>query len=138
MNVSAASIILHLDDNQSVSDSMAILLRSDGYQVSSAHSGSEALQAVMDGLHPDVLMMDFNLGRGGNGASITQELQHLLHYTPPVIMLTGNPISAKYARLPDTLVWLTGKPLNPLLLLASLPSLVQLSRATRPLFLQSK
>jgi hypothetical protein len=40
---------------------------------------------------------------------------------------------AKFHRMTEVVVWLTQKPLNPQLLLVTLPSLVQLSRATRNL-----
>ncbi len=137
MNAGAAGVILHVDDEQSVRASMAILLRTDGYQVSSAARGSEALQFVIDGLYPDVLIMDFNLGRPMNGAAVAEQMRKTLRYAPPVIMLTGDVGNANLPRMTDVIVWLTCKPLNPQLLLAALPSLVQLSRVTRKLLTRS-
>ncbi len=133
MNAGAPGVILHVDDEQAVRASMALLLRTDGYGISSAASGTEALQFASDGLHPDVLIMDFNLGAHVNGAVVAEQIRQILCYTPPIIMLTGDVSRAKFPRIAEVIVWLTRKPLNPQLLLVSLPLLVQLSRATRNL-----
>jgi CheY-like chemotaxis protein len=131
MNAGTAGLILHVDDEQSIRASMSILLSIDGYEVSSAASGTEALQFVREGLHPDVLIVDFNLGERINGAEIAEEIRRVLRYAPPIIILTGDVSHAKFPRIAEVVIWLTRKPLNPQLLLATLPSFVQLSRATR-------
>jgi len=137
MNAGSAGLILHVDDEQSIRASMSILLSTDGYEVSSAASGAEALQFARGGLHPDVLILDFNLGQQINGAEIAEQIRRVLSYAPPIIMLTGDVSHAKFPRIVEVVVWLTRKPLNPKLLLVTLPSLVQLSRATRNLFSRS-
>lgn len=133
MHLGDAGMILHVDDERSVRESMVILLRTDGYEVSSAASGTEAFQLVSGDFHPDVLIVDLNLGQQMNGPEVAEEIQKRLSYTPPIIILTGDASHAKFPRIAEVLVWLTRKPLNPRLLLAALPSLVQLSRATRNL-----
>jgi|SRR5208282_4033943 len=137
MSADSAGLILHVDDEQSVRASMSILLHADGYGISSAASAIEALQLASGGFHPDVLIMDFNLGRKMNGAEVAEQIRQVLRYTPPIIILTGDVSQAKFPRIADVVVWLTCKPLNPQLLLAALPSLVQLSRATRKLVRRS-
>ncbi len=137
MNVGSAGLILHVDDEQSIRASMSILLSTDGYGVSSAASGAEALQFAHEGLHPDVLIVDFNLGQQINGAEIAEQIRRVLSYAPPIIMLTGDVSHAKFPRIVEVVVWLARKPLNPQLLLVTLPSLVQLSRATRNLLSRS-
>jgi CheY-like chemotaxis protein len=133
MHLGAAGLILHVDDEPSVRDSMLILLRADGYAVSSAASGTEAFQLVSEGFLPDVLIVDLNLGQQMNGLEVAEEIQKKLSYTPPIIILTGDVSHAKFPRVAEVVIWLTRKPLNPQLLLAALPSLVQLSRTTRKL-----
>jgi CheY-like chemotaxis protein len=133
MNAGTAGLILHVDDEQSIRASMSILLSTDGYGVRSAASGAEALQFAREGLCPDVLIVDFNLGPQKNGAEIAEEIRKVLSYAPPIIMMTGDVSRAKFPHIAEVIVWLTRKPLNPQLLLVSLPSLVQLSRATRNL-----
>jgi len=130
MNVTPGTI-LHVDDDESVRLSMAMLLRSKGYEVVSAADGAEALEFVSKGLDPDALILDFHLGPRTNGAEVAERIRSILSHGPPIIVLTGDATSARFPRILDTLVWLTSKPLNPQLLLAVLPSLVQLSRATR-------
>ena len=133
MNEGTAGLILHVDDERSVRTSMSILLHADGYGVDSAASGAEALQLVSGGFRPDVLIVDFNLGQQMNGAEVADQIRRILCYAPPVIILTGDLSSARLPRITEVVVWLTCKPLNPQLLLVALPSLVQLSRATRKL-----
>jgi CheY-like chemotaxis protein len=137
MSVGTSGVILHVDDEQSVRDSISILLHSDGYVVSSAASATEAIELASAGLRPDVLIVDFDLGRQINGAEVAERIPRLLSYVPPIIMLTGNASGAKIPRIIDVVIWLTCKPLNPQLLLAALPSLVQLSRATRKMLTHS-
>jgi len=126
-------LILHVDDDRSVRDSMSMLLRTEGYDVRSAASGSEALQVVSGGFRPDVLIMDFNLEPQMNGAEATLRIGEILKYAPPTIILTGNMSGTRMPCVVEAVVWMTCKPLNPQLLLATLPGLVQISRATRTL-----
>ena len=134
MNAATAGTILHVDDERSARESLSMLLRADGYVVSSAASGPEALQLASAGLHPDVLILDFNLDQQMNGAELAEQIRGILHYAAPIIILTGDVSNAEFPCTTEVPVWLARKPLNPRLLLAALPSLVQLSRATRQLF----
>jgi two-component system CheB/CheR fusion protein len=131
VNGSSQGTILQVDDDRQIREAMALLLRAEGYQVLGAGGGIEALQRVQDGLHPDVLILDFDLGEGMNGAEVAQQLRRSLGYSPPILMLTGDPASAEVPWITDAPVWLARKPLNPELLLAALPGLVQLSRTMR-------
>jgi two-component system, chemotaxis family, CheB/CheR fusion protein len=137
MGAGIVGLILHVEDDRSVRDSMALLLCTEGYDIRSAASGAEALQLVSGGFRPDVLIMDFNLQPHMNGAEAAEGIGEILNYVPPTIMLTGNMNSAKTPRIVEVVVWMTCKPLNPQLLLATLPGLVQISRATRNLFAPS-
>lgn len=116
-----------------VREAMAMVLSGDGYSVSSAANGPEAIRLVARGLRPDLLIVDFKLEEDMNGAETTEELRCALGYAPPVIMLTGDPSSAELPWITDAPVWLARKPFSPRLFLAAVPSLVQLSRATRRL-----
>lgn len=137
MDVGTAGLILHVDDERSVRDSLSMLLRTDNYEVRSASSGSEALQVANEGFCPDVLIVDFNLGQPPDGAEIAEQHCRVLGYPPSIIMLTGDVNHAKFPRISDAIFWLTRKPLNPQLLMLALPGLVQVSRATRNLLTAS-
>jgi two-component system CheB/CheR fusion protein len=123
--------ILHVEDERPVREAMALLLRGEHYQVLGAAAAGEALQLAHEGLRPDVLIVDYDLGEGMNGAEVAQQLRRTLGYSPPILMLTGDPASAEVPWITDAPIWLARKPLNPRLLLAALPGLVQLSRRMR-------
>jgi CheY-like chemotaxis protein len=129
MNITAGKI-LHVDDDESVCTSTSRLLRESGYGIISATNGTDALELVRGGLYPDVLMVDFHLGQT-NGAEVAEQLRCTLGYALPIIILTGDVTNARFPHVVEAFVWLTSKPLDPRLLLAALPNLVQLSRATR-------
>ena len=131
MNADSQGLILHVDDERSVRDGLAMLLRVDGYEVLSAASGREALQLASGELHPDVLIVDYDLGDDMDGAEVAERIRGVLGYTPPIVMLTGDLSNAEVPCVTEVPVWLARKPLNPQRLLAALPGLVQLSRATR-------
>jgi histidine kinase len=135
MNADLRGLILHVEDELPVREGLALLLRVDGYEVHGAATGPEALQLAREGLHPDVLIVDFNLGEDLNGAEVAEQIRGILGYTPPVIMLTGDLSNAEFPCVTDAPVWLIRKPANPQLLLAALPGLVQVSRATRDVVL---
>jgi two-component system CheB/CheR fusion protein len=131
MNRVPRGIILHVDDEPAVREALALLLRSDAYEVHSAARGPEALLIAAKGLRPDVLIVDFNLKDEMNGSEVAEQIRGILHYTPPIIVLTGDLSNAEIPAITDVPVWLARKPLNPHLLLAALPGLIQISRATR-------
>jgi CheY-like chemotaxis protein len=124
-------LILHVDDEQVVRDSLSLVLAGEGYAVSSVANGPAALQLVAEGFRPDVLVVDFNLNDEMNGADVAQQLRLNFGYSPPIIMLTGNPTDAELPWITDAPIWLARKPLDPRLLLAALPGLIQVSRAMR-------
>jgi two-component system, chemotaxis family, CheB/CheR fusion protein len=126
-----SGLILHVDDEQQVRDSLALVLGGTGYVVARAASGPAAMQLVAEGFKPDVLIADYNLDHEMNGADVAQQLRRELGYSPPIIMLTGNPTDAELPWITDAPMWLARKPLDPRLLLAALPGLVQVSRSMR-------
>jgi len=131
MNIESRGTVLHVEDEPMVRKAMVLLLTGDGYSVTSAASGPEAIHLIQEGLRPELLIMDFHLDEDMNGAEATEGIRRALGYALPVIMLTGNPSGAEIPWITDAPVWLARKPMNSQVLLAALPSLVQLSRATR-------
>jgi two-component system, sensor histidine kinase len=83
--------ILHIEDEPSVAQSMAMLLRLEGYEVICAASRDEALQHIqIHGVRPDLILSDFQLPMGFSGDEIVAEIAALLHFKPPTIILTGD------------------------------------------------
>jgi two-component system, OmpR family, response regulator len=131
MNALALRRILHVDDDASIRASMRLLLTAEGYGVTSAATGREAVQQVRAGFHPDVLIVDSQIDEDMDGAEVAEQLRIALGYSPPVIMLTGNPARAELPWIVDAPVWLAAKPVNPQVLLIALHHLVPLSREMR-------
>jgi K+-sensing histidine kinase KdpD len=79
--------ILVVDDEQTVADVCQEFLTTEGYQVSVASSGEEALK-VLPGLHPDVILTDINMP-GISGIEVVRQAK-ALDPEMCVIVLTGH------------------------------------------------
>ena len=77
----------------------------------------------------DVLIVDYDLGRGMTGTELAEEFARLLGHAVPTVMLTGDPANAEVPWLAEAPVWVARKPLYPETLLAALPPLVAFRRA---------
>lgn len=122
--------ILHVDDDEGMRRSTALLLRVAGFETREAASGEQALaQVEMLRGKLDVLIVDYHLGNGMTGTEVAEELARLLGHAVPTIILTGDPANAEVPWLSDAPVWLARKPLMPETLLAALPALVDFRRA---------
>lgn len=127
---SARGFILHVDDDDAMRRSTALLLRLAGFETREAASGEQAL-AFADALRGklDVLIVDYYLGNGMTGTEVAEEFARLLGHAVPTVILTGDPANAEVPWLSDAPVWLARKPLLPDTLLAALPALVDFRRA---------
>jgi CheY-like chemotaxis protein len=123
-------LVLHVDDDEAVRRSTAMLMRSDGFETLEATCGEHAL-ALAPSLRGklDVLIVDYHLGRSLTGTEVAEELARLLGHAVPTIILTGDPANAEVPWIADAPVWVARKPLAPETLLAALPPLVAFRRA---------
>lgn len=123
-------LILHVDDDEGLRRSTALLLRSAGFETREASCGESALSQV-EALRGrlDVLIVDYYLGCGMTGTELAEDFARLLGHAVPTIMLTGDPANAEVPWLADAPVWVARKPLLPDTLLAALPALVNFRRA---------
>ena len=126
----ARGFILHVDDDQDMRRSTAMLLQAAGFATREAGSGEQAL-AQVEALRGrlDVLIVDYHLGNGMTGTELAEEFARLLGHAVPTVMLTGDPANAEVPWLADAPVWVARKPLLPDTLLAALPALVEFRRA---------
>ena len=110
--------------------STAMLMRSAGFETREASCGESAL-AQVEALRGrlDVLIVDYDLGRGMTGTELAEDFARLLGHAVPTVMLTGDPANAEVPWLADAPVWVARKPLLPDTLLAALPPLVAFRRA---------
>ena len=126
----ARGLILHVDDDEAMRRSTAMLMRAAGFETREAACGEDAISQV-DSLRGrlDVLIVDYNLGRSMTGTEVAEEFARLLGHAVPTVILTGDPANAEVPWLADAPVWLARKPLQPETLLAALPPLVAFRRA---------
>ena len=125
--------ILHIDDDPEFLEALHVPLLREGYAVTGVARATDALRCVNAGLVPDVLIVDWCRGDEMNGDEFMLQIRKDLHHCPPIILLTKNPEDAEPPWITDAPVWVARKPVSMALLLASLPGLVQVSRATRQL-----
>jgi len=77
--------ILVVEDEKSLSEPLAYLLRREGYEVSVVENGIDAVEAVATN-PPDLMLLDLMLP-GLSGTEVTKEVR--LRSTLPIIMLTA-------------------------------------------------
>jgi DNA-binding response OmpR family regulator len=86
----AVTKVLHIEDDPSVSRSMARVLRLCGFKVVSAATHDEVIRHLeVDGFQPDLILTDFQLGLGSTAEIIIAEIAARLHFKPPTIVITG-------------------------------------------------
>ena len=126
----ARGLILHVEDDEPLRRSTAMLLRVAGFETREAAYATQAL-AQIESLRGrlDVLIVDYHLGDGMTGTEVAEEFARLLGHAVPTIILTGDPANAEVPWLSEAPVWMARKPLNPETLLAALPPLVAFRRA---------
>jgi CheY-like chemotaxis protein len=123
-------LIFHVDDDEAMRRSTAMLLRSAGFETREAASGDQALaQAESLRGRLDVLIVDYHLGNSMTGTEVAEEFARLLGHAVPTVILTGDPANAEVPWLADAPVWVARKPLPPDTLLAALAPLVAFRRA---------
>jgi CheY-like chemotaxis protein len=127
---SARGLILHVEDDDALRRSTAMLLRVAGFETREASYGEQALaQAEALRGRLDVLIVDYHLGDGMTGTEVAESFARLLGHAVPTVILTGDPANAEVPWLTDAPVWVARKPLHPETLLAALPPLVAFRRA---------
>lgn len=126
----ARGLVLHVDDDDTLRRSTALLLRAAGFETREAACGEDALSQV-EALRGrlDVLIVDYDLGSGLTGTEVAEDFARLLGHAVPTIMLTGDPANAEVPWLADAPVWVARKPLLADTLISALPPLVAFRRA---------
>jgi CheY-like chemotaxis protein len=81
--------VLYIEDDPSVTRSVARLLRLHGYEVISAASGDEAIQLIEDGLIPELILSDYHLPREMTCDQVITEIETRLGFKPPTIVLAS-------------------------------------------------
>jgi two-component system, chemotaxis family, CheB/CheR fusion protein len=83
--------ILLIEDEESVRDSLELLLKKDGHHVAAVANGEAALALVANrALRPDLVISDYRLSGKMNGVGAAVQLRERLGSEVPVIILTGD------------------------------------------------
>ena len=83
--------ILVVEDDPSVRETLALLLKAREHRATTAEDGRKALELAGRGLAlPDLVVADYNLPRGLNGLQAVAGLRETLGYKVPAIILTGD------------------------------------------------
>jgi len=83
--------ILIADDDRATREGLAEFLVQFGYEVASAQNGQEAMDRLLEGLKPSMLIVDLTMPQVG-GEDLSRYLQsdpELRHL--PVVVVTGSP-----------------------------------------------
>jgi two-component system nitrogen regulation response regulator NtrX len=83
----AESVVLIVDDEEGICESLSGIFEDDGYSVLTAHSGEDALKSVKED-NPDLVLLDVWLP----GIDGIQTLEKIMHLKPdlPVVMISGH------------------------------------------------
>ena len=90
--------ILVVDDDDAIRTCVAELLRGEGYEVSSAVNGAEALDllAAADGDGPDLILLDMNMPVV-DGWAFAREYRRRPGRRAPILVMTAAPDAAQRA-----------------------------------------
>jgi PAS domain S-box-containing protein len=83
-----AKKILLVEDEILIAMAEAEMLKANGYDVSLAGSGEEAVRLIMEGQHIDLILMDIDLGKGMDGTQAASKI--LAHQDVPVLFLSSH------------------------------------------------
>jgi CheY-like chemotaxis protein len=119
--------VLYIEDDPSVARAITRLLGIQGYEVTSAASAAEAIQAVENGLVPDVILADYHLPLETTGEQVVTEITARLGFKPPTIMLASfpHPTVEKMMAIADSIF---EKPTDMLLVLREIQHLTTAAR----------
>jgi Na+/proline symporter/CheY-like chemotaxis protein/signal transduction histidine kinase len=115
----AERFVLCIDNEASVREAMATLLRGWGCRVATAASLDEALAAMAGGL-PDLVLADLHLDDGPDGLEVIASLRRLWQRAVPAALITADRDPTLRAQARARQVELLHKPLKPAALRALL------------------
>ncbi len=82
-------VILCIDDNEAVLDSLSMMLDAAGYDLFLAVDGPTAMAHLRNGASPDIVLSDYRLP-GPNGIEVVKNIRQEHRDDVPIIMMTGD------------------------------------------------
>jgi len=86
--------LLLIEDDPAVLNATRLLLGTEGYRVTATASAAEALQRAAELRDIDIIVSDFHLGNGGNGADAIASIRATLGSATKAILITGDTSAA--------------------------------------------
>ena len=118
------SHILLVEDDPAVSNATRMLLKVEGYRVSTASSVNEALQKANENPRIDVVVTDYHLSDSETGTQVVAVLRRVLGPDLKAVLMTGDTSSAIRDLPLDGYLRLASKPINADAFLALLSELL--------------
>lgn len=91
------SLVLVVDDDADICDSIADVLRGGGYDVAQVGDGAAALAAVERG-RPGLILLDWRLPNEPAGSPLVRKLRDACGFNVPIVVLSADPQSLVEAR----------------------------------------
>jgi FixJ family two-component response regulator len=130
--ISPTVVVLHVEDDAAVANSVRMLLKTCGYQTRSFTNAADAEASVCDvGLRPDVLIVDYQLGEAETGTDVAERIAATVGYPLPTIVLTGNLANAEVPWMPGAPIMMASKPMDGAQLIETVQSFSALHRAAQ-------
>ena len=124
------ALVLCIDNEASVLDGMKTLLESWSCRVMLAPGLREALALLAGGgARPDAMIVDYHLGRAGDGVDCVEELRRHLGTDLPAVLVTADRSDAVRSRAIATGLAILHKPVKPAALRALLMRLLAIRMA---------
>jgi CheY-like chemotaxis protein len=131
-------LVLVIDDDALVLDSMRGVLKSWGCSVVTANSGAAALACLAElDQTPDLIISDYRLADGDNGIRAIERLRKALRAPVPAFLISGDTAPERLREARASGYYLLHKPVLPITLRATISQLlkehVEAERATETL-----
>jgi signal transduction histidine kinase len=124
-DVSAGKLVVVIDDEALVLDSIGGLLSKWGCRVVAAPSFDAALAKIDGGDRPDLIISDYRLGDGQSGITTIARLREAFGATIPAFLITGDTAPERLREARASGHHLLHKPVRPMRLRAMVSQLLQ-------------
>jgi two-component system, sensor histidine kinase len=116
--------LLLIEDDLAVLNATRMLLGTEGYRVTATSSATEAVQRAAELRDIDIIVSDFHLGNGGNGADAIASIRSTLGRATKAVLITGDTTAATAEQSAEGSVRLVRKPVTADELLGTLRELL--------------
>lgn len=106
-------VVLVIDDEAIIRDSLALILSDWGYTVITAGDGEDAVRRLREGNNrPDLILADYRLRDGRTGVSAVAEIHLFCGYRMPTVIITGDTAPERVAEAHRSGFRIAHKPLD--------------------------